>query len=185
MKYPSKKNGSYFFPDHPEFTPNISPRQVIKKGSFGGTYWRPIFSDVTDKNYKNIHLQYPQTWWKGIPSDHLTRPWEFYDKSINKYNVEVGTTLEFWEDKGWITKYHPYGWFHWYCDFYMGKRSPDDERQIKRWLGLAGPNGRFRKMLINLIKKNNAKYNDYTISPKIRQTLLHWGYELTSQDFNI
>jgi len=40
-------------------------------------------------------------------------------------------------------------------------------------------------MLINLIKKKNAEYNDYTISPKIRQTLLHWGYELTSRDFNV
>ena len=29
-----------------------------------------------------------------------------------------------------------------------------------------------------MIKNKNAKYNDYSISPKIRQILLHWGYEL-------
>ena len=38
-----------------------------------------------------------------------------------------------------ITKYNPYGWMHWYCDFYMGKRGPDDERQISRWMKTAGP----------------------------------------------
>ena len=28
------------------------------------------------------------------------------------------------------------------------------------------------------------KFDDYLISPKIRQILLHWGYELTEKDFN-
>ena len=30
----------------------------------------------------------------------------------------------------------------------------------------------------------DKKYNDYSVSPKIRQTLLHWGYELTLKDYN-
>ena len=25
-------------------------------------------------------------------------------------------------------------------------------------------------------------YNDYTVSPKIRQVLLEWGYEITKKD---
>ena len=29
-----------------------------------------------------------------------------------------------------------------------------------------------------MIKNVNEKYNDYFTSPKIRQILLHWGYEL-------
>ena len=33
-----------------------------------------------------------------------------------------------------------------------------------------------------MIKNRNAKYNDYSISPKIRQILLHWGYELFDSD---
>ena len=36
-----------------EFRPNISPEDVIKKGSFGGTYFRDIYSGVTGKFYKN------------------------------------------------------------------------------------------------------------------------------------
>ena len=26
----------------------------------------------------------------------------------------------------------PYGWFQWYCRFYQGRRSSDDERQVGR-----------------------------------------------------
>ena len=70
----------------------------------------------------------------------------------------------------------------WYCDFFNGKRGADDERQIKRWTRTSGPRSRFRRALINLIAKKNGKYDDYSISPKIRQTLQHWGYVLTKRD---
>ena len=43
-----------------------------------------------------------------------------------------------------------------------------------------------KKLLVDLEKnaKNaNSKFDDYSISPKIRQILLHWGYELTKKDF--
>jgi hypothetical protein len=184
-------NREIIFSDFAEFRPNLSPPEIFKLGSFGGTYWRPIKSSIKDKNYKNVHKnyknvhkKYPKSWWKGIPDNWLTLDWDDYNISINKYGVKVGTTLEFWEDKGWISKYHPFGWVHWYCDFYEGKRSPDDERQIKRWLGTAGPNSRFRKWLVSLIKKKGGKWNDNNISPKIRQTLQHWGYRLTKKDYN-
>lgn len=170
------------FEDFPEFRPNLTPRDIFKLGSFGGTYYRPIYSSITKKNYKNVHKKYPKSWWKDIPEDYLSRSWNNYDKLINKYNVKVGTTLEFWEEKKWITKYNPYGWVDWYCGFYLGKRTPDDQRQIDRWVKTAGPNSRFRKWLINLIKKKNGKYDDYSISPKIRQTLQHWSYQLTEKD---
>ena len=34
-----------------------------------------------------------------------------------------------------------------------------------------------------MIKDAGSKYHNYSISPKIRQILLHWGYELTEKDF--
>jgi hypothetical protein len=37
-------------------------------------------------------------------------------------------------------------------------------------------------MLINLIKKHKGKYNDFNISPKVRQTLQHWAYILVDKD---
>ena len=43
---------------------------------------------------------------------------------------------------------------------------------------------RFRDKLVKMIGDAGRKY-DYSISPKIRQILLHWGYELTEKDFFI
>ena len=37
------------------------------------------------------------------------------------------------ENKGWINKIDPYGWFQWYFRYWSGRRSKDDERQINRW----------------------------------------------------
>ena len=170
------------FKDYPDFRPNLTPREMFTLGSFGGTYWRPIDSGVTGKSYKNEHLKYPKSWWKDIPDIHLTS--DNCDISINKYKVSVGTSLEFWENKGWINELHPYGWVQWYCDFYQGKRGDDDERQIQRWMNLAGPKGRFMRFLVTQIVKKGGKWNDETISPKIRQVLQHWGYKLTNADYN-
>ena len=39
------------------------------------------------------------------------------------------------------------------------------------------------KKLVKMIRDAGSKFDDYSISPKIRQILLHWGYELTEKDF--
>jgi len=170
------------------FKPDLTPAQIFRAGAFDGTYFRPIYSRVTNKSYKNQHKKY--TFLKNIPEYKLTRSLDHADININKYKVHVGTTLEFWEDSGWIRPSHPYGWVQWYCDYYSGKRCDDDERQIKRWIAI----NRFRKRLITMIKNKAASLplpkdkalkkalDDYTISPKIRQTLLHWAYQLTIDD---
>tara|TARA_B100001564_G_C20195892_1_gene470513 strand:+ start:12 stop:581 length:570 start_codon:yes stop_codon:yes gene_type:complete len=183
MKPKRNSNKELIFSDYPDFKPNLTPSEIFKLGSFGGTYWRPIYSSITKKNYKNKHKKYPKSWWKNLSNDMLTNTWDNYDTNINRYKVKVGTTLEFWEEKDWISKHHPYGWVQWYCDFYSGKRGKDDIRQISRWIKTAGPQSRFRKRLINMIKNKKSKYNDFTISPKIRQTLQHWGYKLTNKDY--
>ena len=41
---------------------------------------------------------------------------------------------------------------------------------------------RFRGKLVKMIRNSGSKFNDYSVSPKIRQILLHWGYELTEKD---
>lgn len=161
---------------YPTFTPNVTPSSVFKKGAFGGTYWRPITSGVTKKSYANKHKKY--SFLAGIPNKKMTLEWSDYDKSVNKYKVKSGQTLKQWEQQGWINAKQPYGWMQWYCDFHSGKRGSDDERQIKRWESFAGPNGRFRKRLINMVKAKHTHYNDFTVSPVIRQGLLHWGFEL-------
>ena len=44
---------------------------------------------------------------------------------------------------------------------------------------------RIRGKLVKMIKNSGSKYDDYSISPKIRQIFLHWGYELTEKDFEL
>ena len=41
---------------------------------------------------------------------------------------------------------------------------------------------RFKGKLIETIKNADSKFDDYSISLKIRQILLHWGCELTQSD---
>ena len=43
----------------------------------------------------------------------------------------------------------------------------------------------FSGRLVQMIKDAGSKFDDYSISPKIRQILLHWGYELNEKDFFI
>ena len=105
---------------------------------------------------------------------------DYYDVSLNKYGEKCGTSLKCWENKGWINSIHPYGWFRWYFRYWLGRRSDDDdERQIKRWERVVN---RFKYILIKMIKDTGSKLDDYSISPKIRQILLHWGYELVEND---
>ena len=42
---------------------------------------------------------------------------------------------------------------------------------------------RFSGKLMKIIRDAGSKFDDYSILPKIRQILLHWGYELTEKDF--
>ena len=74
---------------------------------------------------------------------------------------------------------HPYGWFQWYFRYCLGRRSKDDERQINRW----EKNCKFRCKLVKMIRDAGGKFDDYSISSKIRQILLHWVYKLTEKDF--
>ena len=186
------KKGIIHFDDYPEFKPNLTPREIFEKGSFGGTYWRPIYSSVVNKDLKNQHRS--KKWnvdeiFKGLDDNILTK--SKCDIKINKYKVRVGQSLEEWERerKGgpWIREDDPYGWVQWYCRFYNGRRlnNGEDERQISRWAGIASERGRFRRWLVTLILKNNSAWNDFTVSPSIRQTLQHWAYELTENDYKI
>ena len=159
-----------------DFSPNKTPIEVIREGAFGGTYFRDIYSGINEKWYKNSWKEFVQL--KNIDAKFYAS--DYYDKNLNKYKVKTGTSLRFWEGKGWINKIDPYGWFQWYFRYWLGRRSKDDERQINWWKKIVS---RFRGIFVKMIKDNGIKFNNYSVSPRIRQILLHWGYELTEEDF--
>ena len=184
------KNGRFTFPPGrdaevnkllKDFRPNRSPEEVLRGGAFGGTYFRSIVSAVTNQKYdaKEVIMDsVPEAWIKGMDAKK-TLTSQKYDENVNKFKVKCGGSLGMWESSGWISDIDPYGWFQWYCRFFQGRRSSDDFRQIKRWLGVAGVKGRFKSQLCNKIINAGAKCNDMSISPVIRQTLWHWGLEIT------
>ena len=143
-----------------DFGPNISAVEVIKKGAFGGIYFRDIFSGVNDKFYKNSWKEFEEL----EDTDKKYCASDFYDVSVNKHGVKCGTSLRFWENKGWINEQNPYGWFQWYFRYYLGRRSKDHQRQIGRWRKIVN---RFRGILIKMIGKGKD-------SPKIRQIYYIW-----------
>ena len=142
-----------------DFGPNISSVEVIKKGAFSGTYFKNIYSGVNDKIYRDSLKEFKEL--KNIDKKYYSS--DFYDVSLNKYGVECGTSLRFWESKGCIRPIDPYCWFQWYFRYLKGRRSSDDQRQIDRWKRIIN---RFKGILVRLISKGGD-------SPKIRQILLY------------
>ena len=84
--------------------------KVIREGAFGGTYFRNIYSGINEKWYKNSWKEFVQL--KNIDAKFYAS--DYYDVNVNKYGVTCGTSLRFWENKGWINGIDSYGWFQWY-----------------------------------------------------------------------
>ena len=112
-----------------DFGANKTPVEVIKKGAFGGTYFRDIYFSVNGKWYKKSWKEFDRL--KYIDQRYYCS--NYYDVSVNKCSVKWGTSLRFWENKGWIKEIDPYGWFQWYFRSCLGRRSEDDKRQINNW----------------------------------------------------
>lgn len=167
-----------------DFRPNQTPAEVLQGGAFGGTYFRPISSAVTNRSYHPkdvLPTSVQDDWIAGLDAKTMLTS-STYCESVNKFKVKCGGSIGMWESSGWISNADPYGWFQWYCRFYQGRRCSDDERQIKRWLGIAGTKGRFKSQLCNKIIAacpRGTAIHDVSISPVIRQTLFHWGLLIT------
>jgi len=136
----------------PKFKPELSPKQMLELGVFGGKY-------MTD-----CRKEFPKDWFtkaKLCPTEH--------DASLNFFKINASQPLSVWRKKGWIYKEDPRGWFQWYCRYYMGRRiANEDERQIKRWMAI-------KRHIAQIIK--NCKKKDLNCRTKQRQAILHWAYD--------
>ena len=136
---------------NPEFRPQLSPKEMLELGVFGGKY----MSDCT--------AEFPVDWFEKA---RLCS--EIHDPELNLFGINASQSLTEWRRKGWIYKEDPRGWFQWYCRYYMGRRCPDDERQIKRWKSMRRHIGQITK---------NCRPLDLDCRPRQRQALLHWAYD--------
>lgn len=154
------------------FKPNLSPREVIERGAFGGSYFG-IGIGMEEENYLPLF----ESLFKDIDKgQYLSRS---YSPKNNKFKTRSGMGYEYWRDMGWMRGQDPRGWFQWYCNYYLGRRSEDDDRQIKRWNGFCGEDGRWRNNIYSKIYKTS----NWNTSPKVQQSLLHWGYEVNEKDY--
>ena len=145
-----------------DFGANKTPVEVTKESAFGGTFFRDIYSGVNEKWYR-------KSWKELVQLEDIDQKYyclSYYDVSVNKYGVKSETPLRFWENNGWINPIDPYGWFQWYFRYWLDRRSSDDERQINRWKRIVS---KFKGKLVQIIKEVNGKFDDYSVSPKIRQ----------------
>lgn len=135
----------------PRFKPDLTPKQMLALGVFGGKY----MTDCTK--------EFPADWFKTAKLSP-----EKYDKKLNYFGVRASQSLAEWRKKGWIRKDDPRGWFQWYCRYYIGRRHEDDERQIHRWLNM-------RRHIRWL--QGACQVGDIHCRPRQRQALLHWAYD--------
>ena len=136
---------------HPDFKPELTPKQMLALGVFGGKY-------MTD-----CRKEFPAAWFRGAklsPGRH--------DAGLNFFNVRASQPLSVWREKGWIHPDDPRGWFQWYCRYYLGRRHPDDARQIARWRAV-------RRHIAQL--KKHCMRGNLLCRPRQRQALLHWAYD--------
>ena len=84
----------------PEFKPELTPKEMLELGIFGGKY----MTDCED--------EFPKSWFKKAKFSPDKK-----DISLNFFKVDASLSLKEWERKGWIHPMDPRGWFQWYCRY--------------------------------------------------------------------
>ncbi|MCC7242629.1 MAG: hypothetical protein IT180_11940 [Acidobacteria bacterium] len=135
----------------PEFKPELTPKQMLRLGVFGGRY-------MTD-----CREEFPDHWFT-----HAKLCADRHDACLNCFGVNASQPLATWRLNGWIRPQDPRGWFQWYCRYYMGRRGRDDARQIRRWRAIARHVAAIRK---------NCEPRDLECRRRQRQAVLHWAYD--------
>ena len=91
----------------PEFKPQLTPKEMLELGVFGGVYLRDC---------KN---EFPVDWF--IHAKFAPEGSDEHVASLNFFGVNASQPLSVWQLKGWIHPDDPRGWFQWYCRYYLGR----------------------------------------------------------------
>lgn len=134
-----------------EFAPELTPAEMLGLGVFGGKY-------MTD-----CKSEFPASWFKNAKLSSAG-----HNSELNLFGVSASQPISVWRAKGWIHDQDPRGWFQWYCRYYLGRRSDDDGRQIKRWKAITRHIAQVRK---------NCQPFDFDCRPRQRQAILQWAYD--------
>ena len=148
MKILKKKSKQDFYK---LFKPQLTPKKMLEFGVFGGAYFGLSIKE------------YPKSWFINAKIS------KNFDVNLNRFKVKSGLSRKEWQEKGWIFKQDPLGWFQWYCRFSNGRRILHiDEIQIKRWKN-------FTRHVIAI--KKNCETVDLSCRRRQRQAILQWAYD--------
>ena len=75
---------------HNSFKPMLTPKQMLHKGIFGGTY----FNQLVD------YRIFPKDWFKDLDESYYLS--KKYLVKNNLFKIKSGQTQEEWDEKGWI-----------------------------------------------------------------------------------
>jgi hypothetical protein len=116
------------------------------------------------KYLTDCQAEFPRSWFTGAKLAPTGR-----DCSLNYFGVDASQPLSLWRKKGWIHPDDPRGWFQWYCRYYIGRRTPEeDQRQIARWKAIKRHVAQLRL---------HCEPRNLTCRRRQRQALLHWAYD--------
>jgi hypothetical protein len=135
----------------PGFAPELTPKEMLELGVFGGKY----MTDCRD--------EFPADWYANAKLCH-----EEHRPELNYFLINASQPLSVWRAKGWIYPEDPRGWFQWYCRYWRGRRCPDDARQIARWRAMVRHVAQIRA---------HCAPGDLSGRRRQRQALLHWAYD--------
>ena len=135
----------------PIFHPELTPQEMLEMGVFWGKYMTDCRNEFPDDRFTNAKL-----------SPDKKNP------KLNFFKVNASLPLAIRQEKWRIYPEDPRGRFQRYCRYYMGRRCPDDERQIKR-----------RKAMTRHVKaiRNNCYPLDRECRKRQRQAVLHRAYD--------
>ena len=143
----------------PGFRPALSPARMLRMGVFEGKY------------LNDCVFEFPREWYAAALRAGRLSP-GVADPSLNAFGIKSRLSLRAWRRNGWLPAAmgdrDVRGWFQWYCRYYMGRRCPDDERQIRRWKAM-------RRHIAQI--RLHCMEGNWNCRPRQRQALLHWAYD--------
>ena len=139
------------------FDPYYTPQQMLVMGVFEGKYMN------------DCEGEFPHEWYTA--ANNRNKLSQKADPSVNYFKIKSRLSLGEWRKRGWIPAYSGdkdiRGWFQWYCRYWIGRRTPYDHIQIKRWRAFARHSAQVRKNSPGDLNKRR----------KQRQALLQWSWD--------
>lgn len=146
---------------NPQFYPSYTPKEMLEMGVFEGKYLNAIKD------------QFPKEWFVNAKLSDTPNP------LINFYGVKSRKPLSHWQDNGWILEHDQLGWFQWYCNYYLGRRTSDDQKQINRWRSFVARHSAqvMKHCKVYDESEPNGLARSKRERPIQKQALLQWGWK--------